>query len=480
MKNGREAFEKIREEVLREWPTGKEVDFREACDYLSSLPPHQFFHHRLAHAKSAGRTLVQPRAGVALISEHIQLLKTLEEKGGADLLPITADSYTRNHQFDKARKGIEESLAKGRSLLNGFPVVNHGVKGCREVVAAVNSPVGLRCAAVDKRLAAEIALAGGLTCVVNSAIVHCLAHSKKADPETAVRQTQYTHRLMAEYQKRGLMVQVDLGGAMSTVLVPPGMALAIMILEALLAAGEGVKSMTVGFPQSGCLSQDVIGLKLLEELCGRYLQEAGFGDVEYFTAFQTWVGRFPEDRVRALGVISVAALTAAWGGAQLLMSKSADQGVALPSAEDNAAGVRICKQVIGMARMQKWPFGDEMKEEADMIAEEVAAIVSTTLGLGDGDVATGIPKAIQAGAIELPFVPNAHNQGLMMPVRDHTGAIRYLDFGHVPVTARVKEWNAERLSRRLADSKDREGYELVISDVMAIGRGDLVGMGKEM
>ena len=37
-------------------------------------------------AKEAGITLIQPRAGVALVDEHIELLKHLQDEGGADLL----------------------------------------------------------------------------------------------------------------------------------------------------------------------------------------------------------------------------------------------------------------------------------------------------------------------------------------------------------------------------------------------------------
>jgi methylaspartate mutase epsilon subunit len=62
-----------------------------------------------------------------------------------------------------------------------------------------------------------------------------------------------------------------------------------------------------------------------------------------------------------------------------------------------------------------------------------------------------------------------------MPVRDHAGAIRYLDYGNVPASRRVREWNTDKLSSRLKSMSHREDYELVISDLMAIGRGELVG-----
>ena len=53
---------------------------------------------------------MQPRGGVALIDEHIKLLRCLQDEGGADLLPTTTDTYTRNMKFHEAQRGIEESI----------------------------------------------------------------------------------------------------------------------------------------------------------------------------------------------------------------------------------------------------------------------------------------------------------------------------------------------------------------------------------
>lgn len=88
-----EQFFKEREEVLKQWPTGKDVDLQEAVDYLKKIPTEKNFADKLVRAKEAGVTLAQPRAGVALINEHITLLKHLQDEGGADLLPSTIDAY---------------------------------------------------------------------------------------------------------------------------------------------------------------------------------------------------------------------------------------------------------------------------------------------------------------------------------------------------------------------------------------------------
>ncbi|NMM63541.1 methylaspartate mutase subunit E, partial [Clostridium sp. P21] len=100
-----EEFFEMRKEVLSQWPTGSEVDLKEAVEYLKKVPEHKNFSVKLRKAKEAGITLAQPRAGVALINEHIELLKHLQDEGDADLLPSTIDSYTRQNRYDECEIG---------------------------------------------------------------------------------------------------------------------------------------------------------------------------------------------------------------------------------------------------------------------------------------------------------------------------------------------------------------------------------------
>ena len=67
------VFMQERQEVLGQWPTGKDVDLQEAADYQKRLSPERVFSTKLLEAKKAGRTLIQPRAGVPVIEEHIKL-----------------------------------------------------------------------------------------------------------------------------------------------------------------------------------------------------------------------------------------------------------------------------------------------------------------------------------------------------------------------------------------------------------------------
>jgi len=116
-----EEFWARRREVLSLWPTGQEIELNEACDYLRSLPPEKSYAMEVVKAEKEGRTLVQPRGGVALVEDHIALLQCLQDQGGADLLPNTTDTYTRNLKFQDAQRGIEESRRASRSMLTAVP-----------------------------------------------------------------------------------------------------------------------------------------------------------------------------------------------------------------------------------------------------------------------------------------------------------------------------------------------------------------------
>ena len=66
-KIGQAEFEALRREVLAQWPTGKDVNLQEAVDYHKAMPENRKFGKKLLEAKAAGKTLVQPRAGVPVV-----------------------------------------------------------------------------------------------------------------------------------------------------------------------------------------------------------------------------------------------------------------------------------------------------------------------------------------------------------------------------------------------------------------------------
>ena len=231
-----DEFYSTRNEILSQWPTGAKVDFDEAVEYHKSIPESKSFSKKLLEAKKNNKTLIQPRAGVALPHEHIELLQYLENEGEADLLPTTIDAYTRLNRYEDAQHGIDESRKKGRSLLNGFPAVNHGVNVCREVTSSLKSPVQVRHGTPDARLLAEITIAGGFTSFEGGGISYNIPYSKNHSIETTVKYWQYVDRLVGKYEEAGISINREPFGPLTGTLVPPCISSSIAILEAILAA----------------------------------------------------------------------------------------------------------------------------------------------------------------------------------------------------------------------------------------------------
>lgn len=470
-----EEFFKEREEVLKGWPTGKDVDLQEAVDFLKTVPDEKNFAKKMAWADEQGITTAQPRAGVALIDEHITLLRHLQNEGGADFLPSTIDAYTRQNRYDECERGIIESEAAGRSLLNGFPAVNHGVKGCRQVFEAVDLPLQMRHGTPDSRLLAEIGHAGGFTSNEGGGISYNIPYSKRVSVEKSLRDWQYCDRLVGYYEENGVTINREPFGPLTGTLCPPSTLNAVGILEALLAAEQGVKNITLGYGQAGNLLQDVAAVNALREQAKEYLEAYGYHDIILTTVFHQWMGGFPEDESRAFGVIALGAAAAALSGSTKVIVKTPHEAIGIPTKEANAAGIKATKMVLNLLEGQRYAESKELRDEINIIKAEVKCMLDETLRLGNGDWAIGTVKAFEAGVIDVPFGPSDYNAGKMLPARDNKGFIRYLEPGNIPLSKDLIDFNKGRFTER-AEFEDREvSFQMVVDDIFAVSRGKLVG-----
>ena len=203
---------------------------------------------------------------MALVEDHIALLQCLQDRGGADLLPNTTDTYTRNLKFQQAQQGIEESRRAGRSMLNGCPIVNHGLKAVRRISEAVDRPIIVLSGTAFPMLTAETGFAGGMTAYLGAGISYTAAYTKDLPFEQGIRNYQYVDRLTSFYEERGIRLHREQPGFLTGTLIPPGVGIAVAVLEMLMAAGQGVKHYSMGLCQSLDLFQDVAALWALEEV----------------------------------------------------------------------------------------------------------------------------------------------------------------------------------------------------------------------
>jgi len=467
-------FARLRQEVLTQWPTGRDVNLEEAVAYHKNMPQSRNFSQKLLDAKAAGKTLVQPRAGVPVVEEHIKLMQYLEKEGEADLLPSTIDSYTRQNRYAEAENGIAESIRLGRAMLNGFPAVNHGIANCRRVVESVNVPMQVRHGTPDARLLTEITYAGGFTSYEGGGISYNLPYCKNIPMERTIRDWQYVDRLTGLYEEMGVSINREPYGPLTGTLVPPCISHAAAIIEALLAAEQGVKNITVGYGQCGNLVQDIAAIRTLQELTDEYLLKYGYSDVKVTTVLHQWMGGFPADEAKAFGVISSGSLIAALAKATKVIVKTPHEAVGIPTMEANAQGLRCTKQVVNMLSDQVFPEA-HLEDEKEIIRQETRAIVDKCFELGSGDIAVGVCRGVQAGVLDVPFAPCRANAGLMLPCRDNNGAVRILNPGNLPFSKDLKDFHRAKIEERAAAEKRKASFQMVIDDVYAIGKGRLVG-----
>ena len=467
----------IRKEIMGQWATGKVVNFDEAIEYHKSMPESKSFSKKLSEANKERKTLIQPRAGVALIEDHIKLLQYLQNNGEADLLPTTIDSYTRQNRYEEAENGIKESIRTQKSMLNGFPAVNHGVYGCRQIIENLDIPVQVRHGTPDARLLTEICYAGGFTSYEGGGISYNIPYAKDVPLERTIYDWQYVDRLTGIYEEAGVSINREPYGPLTGTLVPPSMSNAVAIIEALLAAEQGVKNVTVGYGQCGNLVQDVAALRVLEELTEEYLEKYGYEDVTVTTVLHQWMGGFPQDEAKAFAVISWGSAVAALAKATKVIVKTPHEAVGVPTMEANAQGLRCTKQAISLLADQELK-SSALELEKAIIKGETCAIVDKTFELGMGDLALGVIRAVKAGVIDIPFAPSRYNFGKMLPARDHEGAVRYLNPARVPLPQELIDFNRGKIEHRAKLEKRKASFQMVIDDVYAISKGRLVGKPK--
>ncbi|WP_435156460.1 methylaspartate mutase subunit E [Haladaptatus sp. DFWS20] len=461
-----ETLTRIDDRIREDW-TVEALDFEEAVAYHDSLPDSKRFARVL---QSADRPLLQPRAGVPRLDDQIALLRHLEDAGRADLLPTTIDSYTRDNEYEKAQKGLEDARESGNDTLNGFPAVNHGVEGCRKLIEGVDAPIEVRHGTPDARLLAAVTFAGGFQSFEGGPISYNIPYTKERDLEQTIEHWQYVDRLAGAYTERGVVINREPFGPLTGTLVPPCIAIAIGVVEGLLAATQGVRSITLGYGQVGNLVQDIAALQALRELGEEYLPDT----VTVTTVFHEWMGGFPPDEARANGVIALGAATAAIAKPDKVITKSPQEFGGVPTKEANAAGLRTTGQIIEMVRGQDINL-DGVEEEREFIEASVRSLMDTVLVLGDEDVARGIVEAFETGKMDVPFAPSESAKSAVLPARDDDGRVRILEFGDLALDSELKTIHTNRLDQRArAENRDRS-FQMVADDVDAISDGRLIG-----
>ena len=451
-------FLEMRKANLLRWPTGADVDFESALERQKSLPDHKRLDLVMRKAVAQGRCLVQPRGGFGTFKDQKELMQIIDKEGLADIVPTTTDSYTRNEQFALAQKGVDESEKLGRSLLNGYPIVNYGVAKASELIDAIDKPAIMLTGTTMPKLTGEIGFAAGYTGYLGSGIAYTTSYIKEMSIEDGIKNYQYLDRLSAMYLDHGVELHRRQPGFLTGTNIPPAIAIIIAILDLLLAAAQGVKNYGLEMGETLHLIQDAAAVKACKDLCQEYLAIKGYHDVFTPITLLHWMGAWPQDEAQAASLVSYGGTLAAISGASSVTTKTLHEAFGIPTPKINADGLRMTRMAIYLARNIKLDSMPEFQNEVNMIKNEVRPIVNKVLEMGDGDVALGSVRAFEAGILDIPWSPNKWVKSKVMPARDIDGCLRILDPGNMPFPKEVLEFHEEKL--RLRAEKEKQPYDL--------------------
>jgi methylaspartate mutase epsilon subunit len=408
----------------------------------------------LSAAQASQRLAIQPRCGVGGHDAMRQLLRDLEAYGQPDILSITIDSHTRLRRYDHALRVLNHDP----SDLNGYPLVTHGWQRGRELNEAIGVPLEVRHGSPDPRDLFEISLASGITSFEGGGISYNLPYSKNVPLAESLSAWAEVDRSCGELAEWGVIIDRELFGTLSAVLMPPSISLAISVIEGLLAAREGVRCISIAYPQGGNLSQDIAALQAIPLLARKYLP----GSVTVHAVLHEFMGVFPKIRSNADDLILYGAITARLGGAAKLITKTYQEAYGIPDSSANIEGLRLARRanspLLGFIK----PDPPDVTRELQWILAEVAELVDPVIE--QKNIARAVVESFDAGTLDIPFSASRHAKSKVIPMRDKSGAIRYLSPGDLAFSEKTVQRNATALAERTKQDSSPESLMAEINE----------------
>jgi methylaspartate mutase epsilon subunit len=388
-------------------------------------------------AADAGDLVVQPRMGFSDPDRMRQGLLATKHARARTVGTITLDSYTRLGQHAAARRAMGEG-----SDLNGYPIVAHGAALTREVVRDVRSsdfPIQVRHGSPDPRDIFTVLMETGLDATEGGPVSYCLPYSRTPLSDSVASWTRCCEWLAA-LRDHGARPHLEtFGGCMMGQLCPPGLLVAISVLEAMFFRQHGVHSISLSYAQQTSPEQDEEAVVALRSLAGALL-----GDVDWHVVVYAYMGKYPRTPQGARLLLDESARLAVRTGAARLIVKTAAEAFRIPTIGEN---VRALEEASSAARDEPRRSGPRVVPD-NGVAAEARALVEAVLDLGD-DVGRSLTEAFRLGLLDVPYCLHPDNAGRSRSHIDDHGRLRWSDIGAMPLRRTGSHQDAMTSSRLL-------------------------------
>ncbi len=441
MKTLSNFFHKSRKEILRNKYL-RNLKYEDTLIYLNSLNKFKFSFNNLDFSE---RPLIQPRGGFSSIPKQ-QKLNIELEKAGADIIPLTIDSFTRLNDYEGAEKVLIDENKLNKEILNGYPLVNHGYEKTREILSKVNLPVSLRHGTADARILVEHALASGITDIEGGGLSYCLPYSRKIPVEKSLLYWGYVDELCSFMSTNKKLIMRESFGVLTATLVPPLIIIIVEVLELLMSAQKGIKAFMMTFAQTGSLVQDIVISNVLRVISKKYLSKYDFNLDVLKIGYHHWMGPFPHNFESSNALIIQGTLNAALIKADKVIIKTKFESHSIPTIEANCEATKSVKYMLDIFKIKDTFTNEEILIETNNLVEQAECVLDNILKNKNKIDIIDICDAVNNGWVDIPFSPHPQNKNKVKTYRDHYGMVRFSDYGNLPLTDYLKEKDLKILS----------------------------------
>jgi methylaspartate mutase epsilon subunit len=387
---------------------------------------------------AAEELVVQPRMGLSEPAAMRAGLIAVRDCAATTVGTLTLDSYTRVRRPDLATR----AMADGHEL-NGYPLLSHDDATTGAVLAGVVAdgfPVQVRHGSAQPYEIVAAMRRCGLTATEGGPVSYCLPYSR-LPLRTAVADWARSTELLARSPGSHLE---SFGGCLMGQLCPPGLLVAVGVLEGIFFAEHGMRSVSLSYAQQTSPDQDREAVRALRDLAAEFLPGTSWHTVVY-----TYMGVFPRTADGAAAILADSVRLAVGSGSERLVVKTAAEAFGIPSVASNVAALEAAAAVARTtprpAASARGPVHSETYREARALVEAVLELAPT--------VDEALVRAFALGILDVPYCLHPDNAGATRAAISDDGWLRWVDTGAMPVPAAA----TDRAGRPVAPHRTRGG-----------------------
>ncbi|WP_245791459.1 methylaspartate mutase [Actinacidiphila rubida] len=416
--------------------------------------------------------VVQPRMGMGDPARMRKGLLATRSAAATTVGTITLDSYTRLGETGAARR----ALTAGEEL-NGYPITVHPPGTTRGMLAGVMDdgfPVQVRHGSALPEAIFALLPALGLHASEGGPVSYCLPYSRTPLREAVRSWRRCCELLVAARDGSRAAAEPHMetfGGCMLGQLCPPGLLVAISVLEALFFRQAGLRCLSLSYAQQANAGQDAEALAALGRLAGELLTGTDWHIVLY-----AYMGVFPQSPGGAQLLLDEAARLAVRSGAARLVVKTTSEAHRIPTVAENVLALETAAAVADHER--RAPPGGRATADTGVYAE-ARALVDAVLGLSP-DVGEALVAAFAKGYLDIPYCLHPDNAGRTGSRLDADGRLHWSSVGSMPIRPEPAGRGTSIGSAELLDALSyvRRTFDERAFDLSAVSRPPFRGFGE--